>query len=256
MKWTVLTKTILGWTAFLISAFCPPAGFCEELTAMEIVRRCDDLLRGTESYTELTMTIERPEWNRSLTMEGWTQGTSNSFIRILSPKKEKGVTFLKRRREAWQYVPSIDRTIKIPPSMMLQSWMGSDFTNDDVVRADRMVVDYTHEITGEPTENGIAYWIVASTPKPDAPVIWGKVVFKIRKANFVADMVDYFDEDGQLIKHCETGNIREVEGTELATRLTMHDETRPGYSTTLSYSHITFSPEMDEDTFSLRNLKR
>ncbi|MBU1692673.1 MAG: outer membrane lipoprotein-sorting protein [Verrucomicrobia bacterium] len=241
--------------ALLGAALCLTAE-ADEPDPTEIVRRGDDLLRGGASYARVSMDIKRPEWSRSLVMDAWTQGASNAFIRILSPPKEKGVTFLKKAREAWQYVPSVDRTIKIPPSMMLQSWMGSDFTNDDVVRADSLVVDYVHAISGEPVEKGVAYWVIEGTPKPGAPTVWGQIVFKIRKSNFVPDRVDFYDEDGTLIKYYESSVIREIEGREVATRFTMYDVTRPGYSTTLGYDRLTFKPEIAADTFTLRKLTR
>lgn len=222
----------------------------------EIIRRSDALLRGLESYARITMTIVRPEWNRTLVMEAWSQGASNAFIHTLSPAKERGVTFLKRGREAWQYVPAIDRTIKIPPSMMLQSWMGSDFTNDDVVRADSVVVDYTHALLEETGEGERAAWVIEGTPKPDAAVVWGKIVFRILKETFIAERIDYFDEDGTLVKYGESSDPATVEGIRLATRFVMHDVTRPGYRTDLKYDHLTFRPEIGPDTFSLRNLKR
>lgn len=252
------TRSNLLRFALWSSILCHGIVFAEDepLTAREIVRRSDDLLRGESSYVTFDMTIERPSWSRRLSMEGWSKGTTHSLLRVLAPPKEKGVGFLKKGREAWQFVPAIDRTIKIPPSMMLQSWMGSDFTNDDVVRADSLVVDYTHEITAEPIEGDLAYWIVEADPKPNAPVVWGKVVFKVLKSNFVPVRVDYYDEDGALVKYYETSDVRTIEGRELATKLVMHDVSRPGYQTTVHYRFITFSPDLKSDTFSLRNLEQ
>jgi hypothetical protein len=226
------------------------------LDPTEIVRRSDDLLRRGQSYAQFEMVIRRPEWTRTLVMDGWTQGTSNSLMKALAPKKEEGVTFLKKGREAWQFIPSIDRVIKIPPSMMLQSWMGSDFTNDDVVRADSLVVDYTHAITDETSENGVRYWLIEGIPKPNAPVVWGKIVFKIRQANQVADRVDFYDEDGTLIKYYQTDDIQTIEGLDVATRFTMYDLTRPGHQTSLTYRNITFQPKLRPGLFSVRSLKR
>ncbi|MEM7395768.1 MAG: outer membrane lipoprotein-sorting protein [Verrucomicrobiota bacterium] len=217
--------------AFVLLLSLSPVRGEEPLTATEIVRRSDDLNRGAASYAALTMDIIRPEWKRSLTMEGWSQGASNSFIRILSPRKEKGVTFLKKGREAWQYVPAIDRTIKIPPSMMLQSWLGSDFTNDDVVRADSVVVDYTHRITGEDESS----WVIEATPKENAPVVWGKLIFHIAKINFVSGRVDYYDEEGEKIKTYRSEGIQKIEGREVPLTTTMVDLKRPGYRTVLLY---------------------
>jgi len=239
-----------------ILLFSPGFTYAETLTATEIVRRSDELNRRDASYGKVTMLIQRPDWKRTLSIEAWTQGTKNSFIRILSPKKEKGVTFLKKGREAWQFIPSIDRVIKIPPSMMLQSWLGSDFTNDDIVRADSLVVDYDHAILREETDAAVGYWIIEGISKPDAAVVWGKVIFKINKENFVPARVGYYDEDGELVKYYETFDIKPIEGLAVPTRLVMSDMTRAGYSTTLRYDVLTFQPDIKPGTFTTRNLKR
>lgn len=256
MKPTILIRLTIP--ALVLAGPAPRAAAepSEPLTARDIVRRSDDLTRRTESFAVFTMFIERPDWSRTLRLEGSTQGASNAFMRVLEPRKEKDVTFLKRGREAWQFVPSVDRTIKIPPSMMLQSWMGSDLTNDDIVRADSLVIDYDHRISAEPVEEEVAYWIIDGIPKPEAPVVWGRVEFKIRKQDFVADRVNYFDEDGMLVKYYQTYDIKTIEGMDLATRFTMFDLANPGHSTTLTYDEITFSPDFKPGTFSVRNLKR
>ena len=241
---------------FIIIIFSPGFIYGETLTATEIVRRSDELNRRDASYGKVSMMIRRPDWTRTLEIEAWTQGTKNSFIRILSPKKEKGVTFLKKGREAWQYIPSIDRVIKIPPSMMLQSWLGSDFTNDDIVRADSLVVDYDHTIRQQETDRTVGLWIIEGIPKPDAAVVWGKVVFKIRKEDYVPERVDYYDEDGGLVKYYETFDIKPIEGLAVPTRLVMSDVIRAGYSTTLTYNVLTFQPDIKPGTFTTRNLKR
>lgn len=246
------------WALLVVAAAGRPAAAAEwaSLDATDIVRRSDDLQRREESYARFDMVIVRPDWTRTLAMEGWTQGARNSFMRVLAPKKERGVTFLKKDREAWQYIPSIDRVIKIPPSMMLQSWMGSDFTNDDVVRADSLVVDYEHEIVDAMEREGIGYWIIEGIPKPNAPVVWGKVVFTIRRNNLVADRVEFFDEDGQLMKYYQTHDIETIEGLDVATQFTMYDLTRPGHHTTLTYQELTFDVDLDPRMFSVAHLRR
>ncbi len=247
----------MGWLAGLLAlGLAGAAARGEELSATEIVRRCDDLLRGEQSYCKLTMTVARLKWTRTVAMEAWTRGTEESFIRVLAPPKEQGVTFLKKGREAWQYAPTIDRVIKIPPSMMLQSWLGSDFTNDDVVRADSLVVDYDHVLAAEPEEDGVAYWVVTARPKPAAPVVWGRIELKIRKADFIPVRVDYYDEDGALVKYYETADFAEVEGRRLALRATMYDRSRPGNRTELRYEALTFKPDLPADTFTVQNLRR
>jgi outer membrane lipoprotein-sorting protein len=224
--------------------------------AREIVRRSNDLLRDTNSFAVVVMKIVRPKWSRSVTLEAWTSGADKAFIRTLAPRKDKGVAFLKRGREAWNFVPAIDRVIKIPPSMMLQSWMGSDFSNDDVVRADSIVTDYDHKVVREENRSGRPCWVVEAIPRPDAPVVWGKLRFVVDQANYVAERIEYEDEDGLLVKYGEATDVSLVEGRELATTFVMHDVTRPGNRTTINYRRITFSPDIDEDTFTLKNLRR
>ena len=222
------------------------------LTAREIIRRSDELLRGSNSYARVTMQITRPRWSRTLTLDAWTQGASNAFIRVVAPKKDQGVTFLKRGREAWQYVPAIDRVIKIPPSMMLQSWMGSDFTNDDIVRADSIVTDYEHVVVATNAD----HWVIDAIARPDAPVVWGKVTFRVDRTNYVPQHIEYRDEDGELVKVSDTSDIRTVEGIELATRFKMVDLSRPGHQTEVHYEDLTFKPDLPPEGFGLRRLRR
>ena len=119
--------------------------------AREIIQRAEDKLRGASSFSEMKMTVVRPDWSREVTMKSWSIGRDFSLILITGPARDKGVAFLKREREIWNWQPTIDRTIKMPPSMMMQSWMGSDFTNDDLVRESSILRDYNHELVGTET---------------------------------------------------------------------------------------------------------
>lgn len=244
-------------TVFLICTFLSSTYSIAVTTdATELVRKSDALMRRSQSYAKFTLKIKRPTWERTLTLEAWTRGTKEAFIRTLAPAKDRGSTFLKKGREAWQYIPSVDRVIKIPPSMMLQSWMGSDFTNDDVVRADSIVVDYTHKILDEPVENGMRYWLVEALPKPNAPVVWGKIILKIRQTDDVIDTVQYFDEETKLVKVYRTSDIVVVEGLHFPRTAEMQDQSKAGQTTSIHYDTITFSPQLSAQTFSERNLKR
>lgn len=227
-----------------------------EVSPTEIIRRSHDLLRDQSSYATVAMEIARPKWSRKLIMQAWTRGTDETFIHVLEPRKDKGIKFLKKGREGWNYIPSIDRIVKIPPSMMLQSWMGSDFTNDDIVRADSIVTDYDHTISKEFTEDGEDCWSIQALAREDAAVVWGKVLFTVIKRNLVAKRIEYWDEDGQLVKYCETSGVRKIEGRDVPLRFAMYDLTREGYSTTILYSDLTFSPDIGPDLFTLRNLRR
>jgi len=162
--------------------------------AESIVKRMDDLMRGKTSYSKLTMTVTTKRSERKMTMEGWSEGSDKSFIKILYPKKDYGITFLKIDDAMWQYVPKIEKTIKIPPSMMLQSWMGSDFTNDDMVKESSIVHDYDKKIIAEDAK----IWTIEMIPRPDAAVVWGKIVMQISKQYEMPLKVEYFDEDDVL----------------------------------------------------------
>ena len=142
-------------------------------TALEIIKKADDKMQGNSNSSVMKMTIVRPDWKREVTMKGWALGRQYSLILITGPARDKGNAFLKRNKEMWNWQPSIDRSIKLPPSMMLQSWMGSDFTNDDLVKESSIVNDYTHELKGDSVIYGIPVHRIILTPKPEAPVVWG-----------------------------------------------------------------------------------
>ena len=149
---------------------------CHAQDIKEIVKKADEKFRGMSSQGELTMTIERPSWSRTVSMKNWTLGNEFSLIYITAPAKEKGQVFLKRQNEMWNWVPSIERMIKIPPSMMMQSWMGSDFTNDDLVKESSLVKDYAHNLLSEEKIEGYDCYKIELIPNEDAPVVWGKIL--------------------------------------------------------------------------------
>ena len=174
-------KTVRAVSVLAVLIFMVLPGFTYAQDALEIIKKVDQKMRGNYSYQEMEMKIVRPDWERSITMKSWTKGTTYAIILITAPAKEKGQVFLKRDKEMWNWVPSIERKIKIPPSMMMQSWMGSDFTNDDLVRESSIVVDYEHNYLGEEDINGITCWKLELDPKPEAPVVWGKIISWVDK---------------------------------------------------------------------------
>ncbi len=150
--------------------------YAQGLSADEIIKKADEKNRGLSSQGTLTMTVIRPDWTRTITMNSWSKGRDYSMVLITAPAKDKGQVFLKIKTEMWNWVPSIDKTIKIPPSMMLQSWMGSDFTNDDLVKQSSIVVDYTHKLLGKEKVRDQECFKIELIPLPDAAVVWGKVL--------------------------------------------------------------------------------
>ncbi len=227
-----------------------------ELTPEEIVRKSDELLRGTKSYSELEMTIVRPYWERTLKMKAWTEGTEKALVFITSPVKEKGIGSLKIGHEMWNYLPKVNRVIKIPPSMMMQSWMGSDFTNDDLVKADSIVVDYEHIHIKDEKVDGEEVFVIRCDPKPEAAVVWGKIIVWIRERGYVPLREELYNEKGEMVKLLTFSDIRTISGREVPLEMVMKNLKKDKHQTTIKYHVLDFNPVIKEDIFSLRELKR
>lgn len=224
--------------------------------AKEIVQKADDKFRGKSSEGTMTMIIERPTWSRTVTMKSWSMGNEYSLIYITAPAKEKGQVFLKRESEMWNWVPNIERMIKLPPSMMMQSWMGSDFTNDDLVRESSIVTDYTHKIIGEETINGYESCKIELIPLPDAPVVWGKVLMWISKDEFYWLRSEFYDEDNILVNTETLSDIKKMDDRTMPTRMEMIPADEEGHKTIMIYDKIDFDVKIDESFFSQQNMKR
>ena len=225
-------------------------------TALEIIQRADDLMRGDTQSGTYTMTIVRPDWERTLAFAFWSEGDEKSFIRVLEPAKERGVAFLKIGREMWQYVPRINRVIKIPPSMMLQSWMGSDFTNDDLVRESSVVDDYTHTLLGIEHLDGAPAYKIELTPKPEAPVAWARLVEWIRTEDFVPLRAEFYNERGENVRTMLYGDLRAMSGRMIPARMELIEETRPGRRTVLVLDDVRFDAPIRSSVFTQQNLRR
>lgn len=246
----IMAIKFLAFAALLI--FQSP-GYAQN--ALEIIKQVDKKMRGDYSYQELEMKIVRPDWERSIQMKTWSQGTHYALILITAPAKEKGQVFLKRDKEMWNWVPSIERMIKIPPSMMMQSWMGSDFTNDDLVKESSIVVDYEHSLMGEEEINGIECWKLRLDPKPEAPVVWGKIIAWIDK-QYNQRMVEYYDEDGFLVNIMRQSDIKKMDDREIPTHWEMIPADEEGKKTVINMLSATFNDPIPESFFSQQNMQR
>lgn len=203
------------------------------------------------------MTIKDPRWERTLKLKAWEmRKEKKSFIRILSPPKEKGIGTLKIGLEMWNYLPRVERIIKIPPSMMMQPWMGSDFTNDDLVKESSIVEDYLHRVIGEEKIGGFDAYRVEAVPKPDAPVVWGKILYWVRKKDFIPLKQEFYSERGELIRVMTFSEIKEMGGRVLPTYWEMVPVKKEGRMTTLRILEAEFDIPIPEEIFTLRNLKR
>ncbi len=227
-----------------------------QLTGREIMERADNLTRGDTQEGTYSMTIVRPDWERTMVFQYWSEGTEKAFIRVREPVKERGVAFLKVGREMWQYVPRINRVIKIPPSMMLQSWMGSDFTNDDLVRESSVVDDYEHTLLGREEVNGFEAYKVQLIPKPGVAVAWDRFVEWIRVSDFVPLRAEYFNERGERVRTMLFDDIREMDGRIIPARMELIEEKKEGRRTILQLDNVLFDRPVARATFTQQNLRR
>ncbi|MBR9789200.1 MAG: outer membrane lipoprotein-sorting protein [Vibrionaceae bacterium] len=241
--------------AFVILLYVTSSPLALAATAFEIVQKSDQTMRGESSYSEATMEIIRPDWRRSMTMKSWTKGTELSLVLVTAPAKDKGSASLKRYREMWNWVPSIERIIKIAPSMLSQSWMGSDFTNDDLINQSSIVVDYQHTLLGEESFDGDKVWRIDALAKPDAPVVWNKVTLWISQATYLQRRIEFYDEFDELVNVMTTFDIKTLGGRKVATRLEMRPIDKPGNKTVLTTHQAQFDFEIDDDFFSQQQMK-
>lgn len=234
----------------------PGIALAQKPDPKDIIEKADARVRGKTSYAEMTMTIVRPKWTRAISMKSWSKGQDKALIYITEPARDKGTVFLKRNKEMWNYRPTIDRTIKMPPSMMMQSWMGSDFTNDDLVRESSIVLDYKHTLAGEEKISGYDCWKISLTPLPSAPVVWGRIDTWIDKKDYMQLMTKFYDENGTLINVMEASDIRDMSGKKLPAKLTMVPEDKPGHKTIVTYSKLIFDQALEDQFFTEQQMRR
>ncbi len=232
------------------------AFFCYAQTADEIIKKAEDAVKGKSSQAEIKMVIETPDYTRTLEMKSWWIGNEKALIVTEAPKREEGNKTLKIGNEMWSYLRNTETTIKIPPSMMLQSWNGSDFTNDDLVRESNLSRDYDQKKIGEEKINGADCWKVELTPKPDAPVVWGKIYYWVRKEDYLPALIQYYDEKGKLIRDLVYSDIQNFHGRKMPAKWVMHNETKEGHTTTIKVEDMRFDVNIPARKFSFQELER
>ncbi len=225
-------------------------------SAEEIVDKADSKFRGTTSYAEMTIEIIRPKWSREMKMKAWSKGSDYSVSVITSPAKEQGTVFLMREKEVWNYLPTLDRTIKFPPSLMLQNWMGTDLTNDDLVKQSSLVTDYDKKIVGEEDKEGYPCWKIELTPKQDAAVVWGKIILWIDKEEYMEMETDFYDEDQFLVNRMVASEVKTFDGKVLPSKLTVIPVDKPGQSTVITYQKWEFGLDVPPEYFTVNYMKR
>lgn len=229
------------------------AGAAETPKPADLVKDAIDYWRGNTSYMTVEMTVHRPEWERSLSMTGWTRGREDALIRFTAPAKDAGNATLKVGPSMWIFTPKLNQVIKLPASMMAQSWMGSDFSYNDLAKSDQIVDEYSHELIATSQTNGHEEYTIESIPKPDAPIVWGKQRLRIRD-DFVLLEEAFFDQDMQLVKRLEATMIGPLGGRPYPVIMRMTDLGEEDHWTELHYREAVFELELPEYLFTLSNL--
>jgi outer membrane lipoprotein-sorting protein len=224
--------------------------------AKEIIRKSYDLMHGEKTYSLITMTIEKPTWSRTVTMKAWAFEPDFSIVYITEPARDKGAVTLKRKNEVWNWLPTVQKTIKIPPSMMLASWMGSDFTNDDLVRQSSILEDYTHNLLGEEKLNEYESYKLELVPHPEAGIVWGKIIVWISKKGYLELKQEFYDEDGVLVRTMVGSKPKNFDGHLLPSYWEMIPHNKPGNKTSFEYKELNFNVKITPEFFSLQNMTR
>jgi len=228
----------------------------ENLTANDILNKVDDLYRGTSSHGTMTMEVVTAHWKRTLSLEFWSKGKDKSLIHILAPLKEKGTATLRAGNEIWNYLPKVNRVIKLPSSMMSASWMGSHFTNDDLVKESRFTDDYDCKITFQGVRKGENVIELSCIPQPDAPVVWGKVEIVVQRSDYLPIVMQYYDEGLRPARTMTFSKFTKMSGRTLPAVLTLVPVDKPREKTIVVYDKITFDLSMKDEVFSIRNLQK
>ncbi len=224
--------------------------------ATEIIKKADEKWNGEKSSeSQMSMTIVRPTWERTIEFKNWTKGRDYGLTLITAPAKEKGQSFLKRGTEMWNWMPSIGRMVKLPPSMMSDGWMGSDYTNDDILKESSIVVDFSHSIIGSESLEGWDCWKIELIPKEEAAVVWGKIVKWIAKNEYIQMKSEYFDEDGFLVKTELAHDVKEMDGRKIPTRIETFPAEKKNQKTVVLVKTIKFNINIEDSFFSQQNMK-
>ena len=224
-------------------------------TAKEVVQMTEDKMRGSTSASGLVIRTIRPTWTREMRVKAWLKGAQFSMILVVMPIRDKGIVFLKRKNEVWNWVPSIEKTIKLPPSMMSQSWMGTDFTNDDLVKESSMVTDYTHNFSGDTVINERPCYKIEMTPNATSAVVWGRLLVCVDKERLVQLHVRFYDENNELINTMNGYDIKLMDGRLIPTRFEMIPANKKNHKTEMIYEYIQFNRQIDDAFFSTEKMR-
>ena len=238
----------------LMTCLFSPQALSVEVNPRDLIQQAMDHWRGTSSYSEMSMTIQRLDWNRSMSMRSWTKGEKTSLVRVTEPKKDAGNGTLLKDNNMWTFAPKVNRIIKVPSSMMSQSWMGSDFSNKDISKSTDIIDQYDHSLLETREQDGHKVYVIESIPHEDAAVVWGKEVLSIRDDNILLEQ-QFWDQDGILVKTMKALEIKELGGRTVASVIRMGKLETPDEWTEMSVQEIEFDVSHPDSLFTLSSLR-
>lgn len=227
----------------------------DQPTAESLIQSAENYLRSNTYYAEMKITSVRPKYERTMTLKSWSKGTKKGVILITSPAKEKGIVFLKLEDQVWNWMPALDRVIKMPPSMMGQSWMGTDFTNDDLIQQSSTIDDYDCKIVGEEKVEGVDCYRLELIPKEDAMVVWGKLEMWIEKGGTYIMKQHFYDEDLDLINTMQGYNVKTFGDKTIPSKMVMIPQDKNGHQTILEYMDMKLGMEIEDEFFTVQGIK-
>jgi len=241
---------------FLIFIFIISFSYAENNSiAKDIVKKIDNLYRSKTSYGKVEMIIETPHWKRTMVMEIWTEGMKKTFIRVLSPKRDRNMSTLKIENQMWNYLPKVNKIIKIPPSMMMSSWMGSDFTNDDLVKEYTFLDDYNFKLIEYKEKDSENMYYIEAVPKEGVAVVWSKIVIAALKTTYVPVWEKYYDDRGEVVREMSFSDVKKIGKRLVPTTMVMLSLKKKGHKTTIKYLDLKYDIKIKSSIFSLRNLR-
>lgn len=243
-----------SFPVFLLCVATFNHAFAESPQGAALVNGMEDTLWSDSNHGKFSMRVETNYWTRELELEAWMDRPEKTLIRIHTPRKEAGIGSLRIGDAMWNYLPKVDRTIKIPPSMMLQPWMGSNFSNDDLVKESSFLDDYTHEVVGSDVRDGMTVYKVVSIPRPDAPVVWSRLEFLIREDHIPVAMT-YYGERNKPVKRMTYSDVQTRDGRRIPTTWAMVDAEDPKLRTVINVKNMEFDVPLDDELFTLRRLR-
>jgi len=257
LKWILMKRKLFLYVAIFFIAITSISSSKADLTdAKEIIKKASENRYGKTSYGVMKMQIIRPKWSRTIEMKNWSMGDDYSLVLLTAPAKEKGQVFLKRKKEMWNWIPTISRMVKLPPSMMSQGWMGSDYSNDDIINQNSVVDNYTHKLLGSDKIGEYMCYKIQSTPKPESNIVWGKKINWVSKDGFFMMKSESYDEDGILVRTEIASNIKSFGTKKLPSMFTIIPADKENNKTIFEIINIKFDVKLDDSFFSQANMKR